>query len=955
MTRDPASAPPETPQAGDSFRFGKMLLVTALVRTLLIAGLTLYGDRIRRAGQLFLFYPATVCCQGLMRMRNLLFSLLLFLLLPAAGAVAAAPITSAAEIEFPPFSIATDEGEADGFSVELLRAAVDAMGREVSFRTGPWAQVRGLLEKGEIEVLPVVGRTPEREALFDFTFPYMSLYGAIVVRDDSSGINDLNDLRGRQVAVMKGDNAEEFLRREERGIKIVTTTTFEQALRGLSAGDHDAVVVQRLVALRLIQKTGLDNLRVIERPLEEFRQDFSFAVTKGDSATLALLNEGLARALADGSYQRLYVKWFAALELPQRQRLIIGGDDSFPPYEYLDERGFPTGFVTELTRAIAQEVGLDIEIRLGPWSQVLRQLELGEIDAIQGMFYSPERDQLFDFGPSHLLSHYVSVTRRNNRAPPESFEELDGLRIIAQRDDVIVEELHARELTAQLTLVDTLEEALQQLVEGKQDCALGARIPILWLMQKNGWDGLQTSRNSFLERGYAYSVRNGQQALLAKLNEGLELIKVNGEYRRIHDKWMTPYREPPQALWVALRYSAIVLAPLLLVLLVVVIWTWALRRQVAVQLRQIRENQARLQAITRTALDAIVMTDPRGQIVFCNPAAAQLFGYSPQELLENQLPLLLGVDSIDKLYQQAIDAEDMDSLDLATARILERNARSKDGRDINVELSLATVMLGQERHAVVVIRDVSERKLAERALQKKNEEMEQFVYTVSHDLKSPLFTIKTFVGMLQQSIADGQTERVESDVAYIRDAADKIAQRLEALLRLSRIGRTDNQPATTTLKALVDDCTAALAGAIKEQQVEVVVSDVPVQLHADLMKLGQIWQNLVENAIKYKGDQPRPRIAIGAQQKGAETIFFVEDNGMGIDPQHGERIFQMFAQLHPGSDGVGLGLPLVKKVVELYGGRIWVESAGAGQGSCFYFTLPKALLQHEGKTDDASR
>ncbi len=167
-----------------------------------------------------------------------------------------AVISSGAEIDYPPFSIVNDAGEASGFSVELMRAALAAMRREVTFRTGPWAEVRGWLEQGEIQALPLVGRTPEREVQFDFTVPYMSLHGAIVVRKDETGIRELTDLRGRRVAVMKGDNAEEFLRREERGIDIHTTPTFEVALHELSDGRHDAVVIQRLVALRLIQKTG---------------------------------------------------------------------------------------------------------------------------------------------------------------------------------------------------------------------------------------------------------------------------------------------------------------------------------------------------------------------------------------------------------------------------------------------------------------------------------------------------------------------------------------------------------------------------------------------------------------------------------------------------------------------------------------------------------------------------
>ena len=345
-------------------------------------------------------------------------------LAPAAGAAPAPSgpaILSAAEADYPPFSVVDQEGRAEGFSVELLQAALAAMGREVTFRTGPWTQVRGWLENGEVQALPLVGRTPEREFLFDFTFPYMSLHGAIVIRDGTTGIVDLKDLKGRRVAVMKGDNAEEFLRREERGIRIIPTLSFEQALAELSAGKHDAVVTQRLVALRLIQESGIRNLRVLDRPIEGFRQDFCFAVREGDRATLALLNEGLALVTADGTYGHLHAKWFAALELPSNRRLIIGGDHNFPPYEYLDERGRPTGFNTELTRAVAQEAGLEVEIRLGPWTEIRQELERGDIDAVQGMLYSPERDRSYDFTTPHTLIHYVAVGRQGRPLRPRTW------------------------------------------------------------------------------------------------------------------------------------------------------------------------------------------------------------------------------------------------------------------------------------------------------------------------------------------------------------------------------------------------------------------------------------------------------------------------------------------------------------------------------------------------------
>lgn len=165
-------------------------------------------------------------------------------------------------------------------------------------------------------------RTPEHESLFDFTVPYMSLHDAIVVRSDETGIRELSDLGGYRVAVMKYDNALEFLRSESRGFEIRTTPTFEIALQDLAEGRHDAAVIQRLVVLHLIQKTGLTDLQVIDRSIHGFQQDFRFAVREGDRDTLALLSEGLAIVTADGSHDHggIISILFAAEDITERKR-----------------------------------------------------------------------------------------------------------------------------------------------------------------------------------------------------------------------------------------------------------------------------------------------------------------------------------------------------------------------------------------------------------------------------------------------------------------------------------------------------------------------------------------------------------------------------------------------------------------------------------------------------------
>ena len=245
-----------------------------------------------------------------------------------------------------------------------------------------------------------------------------------------------------------------------------------------------------------------------------------------------------------------------------------------------------------------------------------------------------------------------------------------------------------------------------------------------------------------------------------------------------------------------------------------------------------------------------------------------------------------------------------------------------------------------------VFEDITERIRREEELKQKTAELERFTYTVSHDLKSPLVTVKAFLGYLEQDLSRSDAGRIVKDMQYIRAAADKMGQLLDELLVMSRVGRVVHPPVRVTLRELVGEALGMVAGPIAERQVEVHVSDEDtLELIGDRPRLVEIWQNLVENAVKYMGDQASPRIEIGTERRGLDTVFFVRDNGMGIDPRHQAKVFGMFEKLDPLSEGTGLGLALVQRIVELYRGTIWLESKGPGQGACFLFTLPDAVMK----------
>jgi PAS domain S-box-containing protein len=224
-------------------------------------------------------------------------------------------------------------------------------------------------------------------------------------------------------------------------------------------------------------------------------------------------------------------------------------------------------------------------------------------------------------------------------------------------------------------------------------------------------------------------------------------------------------------------------------------------------------------------------------------------------------------------------------------------------------------------------------------LENKNAELERFTYTVSHDLKSPLFTIRGFLGYLEQDALSGNRDRLSGDVKRITDATEKMNTLLNELLELSRIGRMKNESTNIPFGDVVREAAELVHGRITERGIDVhIQEDLPV-VFGDRPRLVEVLQNLLDNASKFMGDQKEPRIEIGQQgMENGNPIFYVRDNGMGIAPEHFDRVFGLFNKLNPRTDGTGIGLALVKRIIEVHGGRIWVESE-LGKGTTFFFTL----------------
>jgi len=360
------------------------------------------------------------------------------------------------------------------------------------------------------------------------------------------------------------------------------------------------------------------------------------------------------------------------------------------------------------------------------------------------------------------------------------------------------------------------------------------------------------------------------------------------------------------------------------------------------------ESRAQLAGIIESAMDGIITIDSEQRILLFNTSAEKIFGCSAADVIGQ---------SIDRFIPlQFRDAHREDIHRFGQTGVTHRNkgvpgvlsGLRSDGKEIPIEASISRIEVKGQKLYTVILRDITERKQGElerenliMELTAKNAELERFTYTVSHDLKSPLVTIMGFVGFLEKDAMSGNIGRLKADTERISNAVGKMQYLLNDLLELSRIGRVVNPSENLPFEELVRAAMEVVDGQIQACGVAIQVQPNLPMVYGDRQRLMEVLQNLLDNAIKYMGDQAKPLVEIGVQEshESGNFVFFVRDNGIGIAPEYHERIFGLFNKLDARSDSTGIGLALVKRIIEFHGGRIWVKSE-LGKGSTFLFTLP---------------
>jgi PAS domain S-box-containing protein len=359
------------------------------------------------------------------------------------------------------------------------------------------------------------------------------------------------------------------------------------------------------------------------------------------------------------------------------------------------------------------------------------------------------------------------------------------------------------------------------------------------------------------------------------------------------------------------------------------------------------QMEGRYRGLLEAAPDAMVVVNVAGEIVLLNVQAEKEFGYSRDELIGQKVKNIIPEGFAERIIADGTRSA-ADALAQQIGMGIELSGRRKDGGEFPIEIMLSPLESSEGTLVTAAIRDITVRKQSEqhlaktvRELKRSNDELQQFAYVSSHDLQEPLRMVSSYTQLLAKRYKGRLDSDADEFIAFAVDGCDRMQGLIQDLLTYSRAGNKKKAlheiSGEDSLKVALTNLRVAI-----EQSGAVVTYDSLPAVTTDGPQLTQVFQNLVGNAIKYRGHEV-PEVHVSATKNGSdEWIFSVQDNGLGIDPQYFDRIFILFQRLHGRDEfeGTGLGLAICKKILERLGGRIWVESQPE-KGSTFYFTLPE--------------
>ncbi len=610
--------------------------------------------------------------------------------------------------------------------------------------------------------------------------------------------------------------------------------------------------------------------------------------------------------------------WAAQAKDYSNQTIVVGGDMYFPPFEYLDDSGTYKGFNIDIMYAIAIEMGLDIEIRPMTWKDAAESLQRGTIDVIQGIKYSKNREEIYTFSEPYLESSLAIFIAADNTYI-KSMEDLSGHVVSVQEYDVAYDAIKSLKGIRIVSEPSQLE-ALRALVNGEVEAFVGNRQTGLYSLQKYKYsDAVKVIGDPINPQPYGLAVKKGNEALLDILNEGLRIIKRNGTYDKIHDKWFGVEIYSTREALRNYIYVFLTVAGLLgLYAFSKAHMNRKLQKEVDRQVREVEQSNLFKENIINSIFSGLMTFSTEGVILSVNDNVEKICKCNAQTFVGKTLyevPMCAFInrdlfESIPKTHGRVFNQESMLEID-GNMRVIEYNMSPI----INKSENLCGV--------TITFLDITLRRRNEEQIRRKDkmESLGKLTANIAHEIRNPLTSIKTYIELLPKKI-DNAAFRNQ----LIKDVPDVIGRLNDLITELLEYAkpRVPNRE-TFSLVRPIEEVMHLIEGELIKHRVAYSVDlDSDLKVYFDVQQLKQVLINLLINSIDAVKTKEDARIQLHAFVEAPYVLLEVVDNGMGISDEDLKHIFEPFFTNR--QNGTGLGLSIAQQMIEENGGMITARS-----------------------------
>jgi signal transduction histidine kinase/ABC-type amino acid transport substrate-binding protein len=629
--------------------------------------------------------------------------------------------------------------------------------------------------------------------------------------------------------------------------------------------------------------------------------------------------------------------------------LIARGDQSFPPYEFINESGQPDGFNIDLLKAISRRLEMNVDIGLDAWETVREDLAKGDIHLVTGMVRSAEREKRFDFSITHAGVFYCLFVRKES--PIRNIDDARGKEILVHALAYSQDWLTQRHITDQVIPVSSPQEALQMLADGRHDCAVIERLSAIELLDYFKIGNVVMAGPPLMCAPYAFAVQKGDDRLLAKLNEGIHLMHQSGVYEDLYRKWFSVADAHTRRL-AMLRAGALVLAAVLGVAVAVFVWNIALKRMVRRRTTALRQSDRQFQELCDLLPQTVFETDAKGRITFLNQSGFDMLGVDEASipngiLLSDFLP---GEPDLDEWAQSGDRC--------GKACVI-------SGPDIDAfpALLYATPVLFNGSHAGLrgLLVDITFQKELEKQVieSQKLEALGWLAGGVAHDFNNIITGISAYAQLIRkqphnQNMVADHSERILTGC----DRATDLVRHF-----LATAGRRQPEKQLVRLQQVVSEVFKLLQPTYGLNiTFNNTVGSENNTVWAEPALVFQVLMNLCVNGAQAMSDKGGT-ITVGLMGDAAkdresstaspQRVIFITDTGPGIEPELRQRIFEPFFTTRDKDNGTGIGLFVVCQALSDMDGSVRVASE-PGKGATFIVSLPAAPSPAQGIVPDAA-